>query len=97
MGPVYRYAMTPRPVGYAWMGKEDRETAMLTKDPSWSPQPVSTATLMVDLKDELPQRVGVRTVAATLRKLGWSPQGQVSDPLGSGSRLSVWSQGEVRR
>lgn len=96
LGPVYRYAMTPRPVGYAWMGKEDRETAMLARDPSWTPQPVSTASLMVDLKEELPQRVGIRAVAATLRKLGWSPQGQVSDPLGSGSRLSVWSQGEVQ-
>lgn len=92
VGPVYRYSMTPRPVGYAWMGKEERETTMLVKDPSWVPQPVSAPTLLVDLKDELPQRVGVRQVAATLRKLGWEQWGQRMDPRGGGSRLAVWGQ-----
>ena len=92
VGPVYRYIMTPRPRGHAWMGKVERETAMLVKDPTWTPQPVSAATLMVDLKDELPQRVNVRAVTATMRALGWEPQGQVADPRGGGSRLSVWAQ-----
>jgi len=93
VGPIYRYAMTPRPEGYAWMGKEERETAMLVKDPSWTPQPVSAATLLVDLKDELPQWTRVRAVTATLRSIGWVSMGQVYDPRGSGSRLSVWYQG----
>ena len=97
LGPVYRYAMEPRPVGYAWMGREERQTAMLVKDPSWTPQPVSASTLMVDLKDELPQWTRVRSVAATLRKLGWVSQGQVYDPLGSGSRLSVWGPGGAQQ
>ena len=92
IGPVYRYAMTPRPVGYAWMSEEERETAMLARDPSWVPQPVSAPTLLVDLKDELPQRVGVRQAAATLRKLGWEQWGQRTDPRGGGSRLAVWGQ-----
>lgn len=92
VGPVYRYAMTPRPVGYAWMGKEERETAMLAQCPAWAPQPVSAAALLVDLKDELPQRTGVRAVTSALRKLGWRPRGQVVDPRGGGSRLSVWAQ-----
>lgn len=92
VGPVYRYAVTPRPVGYAWMSKEERDTSMLAKDPSWLPQPVSAAALMVDLKDELPQRVNVRAVAAALRAIGWEPWGQIGDPRGSGSRLSVWAQ-----
>lgn len=92
VGPVYRYAMTPRPVGYAWMGKEERETAMLVKDPAWTLQPVSAAALLVDLNSELPQRTGVRAVASALRKLGWGPRGQISDPRGGGSRLSVWAK-----
>ena len=94
MGPVYRYATTPRPEGYAWMGPEERQTAMLARDPSWTLQPVSASTLLVDLRDELPQWTRVRAVTATLRKLGWAPEGQVYDPHGSGSRLSVWSRGQ---
>lgn len=93
VGPVYRYVTTPRPGGYAWMGPEERQTAMLAQDPTWVPQPVSASTLLVDLKDELPQRTTVRMVTATLRGMGFVPRGQVVDPRGSGSRLSVWEMG----
>lgn len=91
LGPVSRYLSTPRPEGFAWMGKQERETAMLARDPSWTPQPVSAPAMLVDLRDEIPARTTVRAITRALREVGSEPLGQKWGPGRRGGRIAVWS------
>jgi len=91
LGPVSRYVSTPRPEGFAWMGKQERETAMLVQDPSWTPQPVSAPAMLVDLRDEIPARTTVRAITRALREVGSQPLGQKWGPGRRGGRIAVWS------
>lgn len=91
LGPVSRYLSTPRPEGFAWMGKQERETAMLAQDPSWTPQPVSAPAMLVDLRDEIPARTTVRAITQALREVGSQPLGQKWGPGRRGGRIAVWS------
>lgn len=91
LGPVSRYLSTPRPEGFAWMGKQERETAMLAQDPSWGPQPVSAPAMLVDLRDEIPARTTVRAITQALREVGSQPLGQKWGPGRRGGRIAVWS------
>lgn len=91
LGPVARYVSTPRPEGFAWMGKQERETAMLAQDPSWTPQPVSAPAMLVDLRDEIPARTTVRAITGALREVGSRPLGQKWGPGRRGGRIAVWS------
>lgn len=91
LGPVSRYLSTPRPEGFAWMGKQERETAMLAADPSWVPQPVSAPAMLVDLRDEIPARTTVRAITRALREVGSEPLGQKWGPGRRGGRIAVWS------
>lgn len=91
LGPVSRYLSTPRPEGFAWMGKLERETAMLAADPSWVPQPVSAPAMLVDLRDEIPARTTVRAITRALREVGSEPLGQKWGPGRRGGRIAVWS------
>lgn len=91
LGPVSRYLSTPRPEGFAWMGKAERETAMLAQDPSWTPQPVSAPAMLVDLRDEIPARTTVRAITQALREVGSQPLGQKWGPGRRGGRIAVWS------
>ena len=91
LGPVSRYLSTPRPEGFAWMSKQERETAMLAQDPSWTPQPVSAPAMLVDLRDEIPARTTVRAITQALREVGSQPLGQKWGPGRRGGRIAVWS------
>lgn len=91
LGPVTRYVATPRPEGFAWMGKQERETAMLAQDPAWTPQPVSAPAMLVDLRDEIPARTTVRAITRALREVGCQPLGQKWGPGRRGGRIAVWS------
>lgn len=91
LGPVSRYLSTPRPEGFAWMGKRERETAMLVQDPTWVPQPVSAPAMLVDLRDEIPARTTVRALTRALREIGSEPLGQKWGPGRRGGRIAVWS------
>lgn len=91
LGPVSRYVSTPRPEGFAWMGKQERESAMLAQDPSWTPQPVSAPAMLVDLRDEIPARTTVRAITRALREVGSHPLGQKWGPGRRGGRIAVWS------
>ena len=91
LGPVARYVSIPRPEGFAWMGKQERETAMLARDPSWTPQPVSAPAMLVDLRDEIPARTTVRAITRALREVGSQPLGQKWGPGRRGGRIAVWS------
>ena len=91
LGPVARYLATPRPEGFAWMGKQERETAMLVQDPTWVPQPVSAPAMLVDLRDEIPARTTVRAITRALRAAGSMPLGQKWGPGRRGGRIAVWS------
>ena len=91
LGPVSRYLATPRPEGFAWMGKQERETAMLAADPSWTPQPVSAPAMLIDLRDEIPARTTVRAITRALREVGSEPLGQKWGPGRRGGRIAVWS------
>lgn len=91
LGPVSRYLSTPRPEGFAWMSKQERETAMLAQDPSWGPQPVSAPAMLVDLRDEIPARTTVRAITQALREVGSQPLGQKWGPGRRGGRIAVWS------
>lgn len=91
LGPVSRYVSAPRPEGFAWMGKQERETAMLAQDPSWTPQPVSAPAMLVDLRDEIPARTTVRAITRALREVGSQPLGQKWGPGRRGGRIAVWS------
>ena len=91
LGPVARYLATPKPEGFAWMGKQERETAMLAPDPAWVPQPVSAPAMLVDLRDEIPARTTVRAVTRALREVGSEPLGQKWGPGRRGGRIAVWS------
>ena len=91
LGPVSRYLAIPKPEGFAWMGKQERETAMLTPDPTWTPQPVSAPAMLVDLRDEIPARTTVRAITRALREVGSQPLGQKWGPGRRGGRIAVWS------
>lgn len=91
LGPVARYLATPKPEGFAWMGKQERETAMLAPDPTWTPQPVSAPAMLVDLRDEIPARTTVRAITRALREVGSEPLGQKWGPGRRGGRIAVWS------
>ena len=91
LGPVTRYLATPKPEGFAWMGKQERETAMLAPDPTWTPQPVSAPAMLVDLRDEIPARTTVRAITRALREVGSEPLGQKWGPGRHGGRIAVWS------
>lgn len=91
LGPVSRYLSTPRPEGFAWMSKQERETAMMAQDPSWAPQPVSAPAMLVDLRDEIPARTTVRAITQALREVGSQPLGQKWGPGRRGGRIAVWS------
>lgn len=91
LGPVARYLAMPKPEGFAWMGKQERETAMLAPDPTWTPQPVSAPAMLVDLRDEIPARTSVRAITRALREVGSEPLGQKWGPGRRGGRVAVWS------
>lgn len=91
LGPVARYLATPKPEGFAWMGKQERGTAMLAPDPAWTPQPVSAPAMLVDLRDEIPARTSVRAITRALREVGSQPLGQKWGPGRRGGRIAVWS------
>lgn len=91
LGPVARYLAAPKPEGFAWMGKQERETAMLAPDPTWTPQPVSAPAMLVDLRDEIPARTTVRAITRALREVGSEPLGQKWGPGRRGGRIAVWS------
>ena len=91
LGPVARYLAAPKPEGFAWMGKQERETAMLAPDPTWTPQPVSAPAMLVDLRDEIPARTTVRAITRALREVGSQPLGQKWGPGRRGGRIAVWS------